>query len=70
MKIEKSNLDETAKIMNWLIQNVGPRTPNSGSILHGLGWSIRSNPMINTYIIELNEHVDDETVLLFMLKWS
>jgi len=25
---------------------------------------------MNTYIIELTEHVDEETQLLFMLKWA
>lgn len=70
MKIEKSNIEETAKILNWLIENVGERLPSSGYSAHGHGWAIYPNSINNTYIVELNEYVDDETVLMFMLKWS
>ena len=70
MKIEKSGLKEAAQVLNWLIEKVGPRLPNSGINVIGTGWSIRPNVIKNTYIIELTEHVDEETQLIFMLKWS
>lgn len=70
MKIEKSGLKEAAQVLNWLVDNVGPRLPNAGINVNGTGWSIRPNVIKNTYIIELNEHVDDETVMMFALKWA
>ena len=70
MKIEKSNITETAEIMNWLIQHVGDRITSSGVNVNGHGWTIRPNVIQKTYIVELNPHVDDETILMFMLKWS
>lgn len=70
MKIEKSNLEDTAKVFHWLVENVGERLPNSGSNINGIGWCIRPHSYMNRYIIELTEHVDEETQLLFMLKWS
>ena len=70
MKIEKSGLKEAAQVFNWLIEKVGPRLPNPGINVIGTGWSIRPNVIKNTYIIELTEHVDEETQLIFMLKWA
>ena len=70
MKIEKTNVEDTAKVLNWLVDNVGERLPNSGSNLNGVGWCIRCNTYMDTYIIELTEHVDEETQLIFMLKWA
>lgn len=71
MKIQKSNVEVTANVLNWLVDNVGEMIPSSGTNVHGYGWTIRPNSYDNTYIIELDDHdVDDDTKLLFLLKWS
>ena len=51
MKIEKTNVEDTAKVLNWLIEKVGERLPNSGSNINGIGWCIRCNTYMNTYIL-------------------
>lgn len=71
MKIQKSSVEVTANILNWLEKNVGETIPSSGSNVNGYGWTIRPNVYDKTYIIELDDnHVDEDTKLLFLLKWS
>jgi hypothetical protein len=71
-----NNLDKARDCVHWLIENVGPILPHSGgSHVRGLGWSVWVNvDSLNTKFfhaqVELTSDVDDETQLMFMLRWS
>ena len=76
-KIKTTDIDRARDCVQWLIKNVGPEVGVQGSSIRSLGWHLwtqaatengRSyNPV---YIIEMNDHVDEDTQLLFALKWS
>ena len=40
MKVRADSVEAAAKAARWLEDNVGERMPNSGNIVHGLGWEI------------------------------
>jgi hypothetical protein len=76
-KIKTKDVDCARDCVQWLIKNVGPETYVQGSSIRSLGWNLwtqgstrdgRVDPPV--YIIEVNDHVDDDTQLLFALKWS
>jgi len=75
-KITFTDLNRAGDCVRWVIENIGPKTSSLGSGIRGEGWHFWTNmpyDMSNkpiTYSMELNEHVDEETQLLFMLKWS
>jgi len=61
----------------WVIENIGPKISVPGSSIRGEGWHFWTRiPYPDDvkdeiiYVIELNEHVDEETQLFFMLKWA
>jgi hypothetical protein len=76
-KINTTDVYRARDCVQWLIKNVGPEEYVQGSTIRSLGWHLWTqaatedgtsfNPI---YIIEVNDHVDDDTQLLFALKWS
>ena len=74
IRIQIDNLEKARQCADWLIKNVGPVKPgNSGTLVRGEGWQYWVSghaPEWWRVTIELNEHVDNETATIFMLKWS
>jgi hypothetical protein len=75
-KIIFTDLNRAGDCIKWTIENIGPKTNSPGSSIRGEGWHFCTNMPSDiskeniTFTMELNEHVDEETQLLFMLKWS
>ena len=75
-KIIFTDSDRAIDCVKWTMENIGPKISVPGSSIRGEGWHFCTNmpPDISkeniTFTMELNEHVDEETQLLFMLKWS
>lgn len=75
-KITFTDLNRATDCLKWTMENIGPKIRVPGSSIRGEGWHFWTNvpPDISkeniTFTMELNEHVDEETQLLFMLKWS
>ena len=76
-KIKTKDVYRARDCVQWLIKNVGPEEYVQGSSIQSLGWRLWTQAATEdgksynpTYIIELNDHVDDDTQLLFALKWS
>ena len=76
MKIQITDLDRGRDIVEWLKKNVGPQLSGyPGTAVYGEGWSFWVNlghasaPPVVTFEIN-EEHVDEDTVLLFALMWS
>ena len=76
-KIITTDLDHVMECAKWLVQHVGPAVNVQGSSIQSEGWNVwtqgsftdgRVDPPV--YIIEVNDHVDDDTQLMFALKWS
>lgn len=77
MKIKLYDAVRARGAVQWLMANVGPVTGVQGSSIRSEGWNLWTQaPVENgksydpTYTIELNEHVDEDTKLLFALSWS
>ena len=76
-KISTTDVDRARDCVQWLIKNVGPETSVQGSSIQSLGWRLWTQGSVTdgrvdppVYIIEVNNHVDDDTQLMFALKWS
>lgn len=79
-KITFTDVNRARDCVLWTIENIGPKISVPGTSIRGEGWhfwttipAFMNTAMqldMPTYTIELNEHVDEETQLLFMLKWS
>ena len=77
-KIKTTDVDRARDCVQWLIKNVGPETGVQGSSICSLGWNLWTQGSVGAdgridppvYIIEVNDHVDEDTQLLFALKWS
>ena len=77
-KINTTDVYRARDCVQWLIKNVGPETGVQGSSIRSLGWNLWTQGSVTpdgrvdppVYIIEVNDHVDDDTQLLFALKWS
>jgi len=75
-KITFTDSDRAIDCVKWTMENIGPKISVPGSSIRGEGWHFCTNmpPDISkeniTFTMELNEHVDEETQLFFMLKWS
>jgi hypothetical protein len=76
-KISTTDVDRARDCVQWLIKNVGPETGVQGSSIHSLGWNLWTQGSVTdgrvdppVYMIEVNDHVDEDTQLLFALKWS
>jgi hypothetical protein len=75
LKIKLTDPERAPAIVQWLLDNVGPQEFGSvGTVVRGAGWLIGYNfyfdSNLPTYIIELDDNVDEETQLLFALRWS
>ena len=75
MKIKFTDAVRARGAVQWLMANVGPQQPGEvGTVLRGTGWKCWVQPIgkssedIEIYI-ELDQHVDDEDVVMFALKW-
>ena len=76
-KIKTTDVDRARDCVQWLIKNVGPEEYVQGSSIRSLGWNLWTQGSVTdgrvdppVYIIEVNDHVDDDTQLMFALKWS
>lgn len=79
-KITFTNVNRAKDCVYWVMEHIGPKTSNPGTSIRGEGWHFWTNlpsfidtalqNNMPTYTIELNEHVDVDTQLIFMLKWS
>jgi hypothetical protein len=76
-KISTTDVDRARDCVQWLIKNVGPEEYVQGSSIQSLGWNLWTQGSVTdgrvdppVYMIEVNNHVDDDTQLLFALKWS
>jgi len=76
-KITFTSVQRARDCVDWAKEHIGPAMHNPGSSIRGEGWHCWTNIHITdsrfnkpTYTMELNEHVDVDTKLLFMLKWS
>jgi len=75
-KIIFTDFNRATDCILWTLDNIGPKISVPGSSIRGEGWHFWTNipPDISkesiTFSMELNEHVDEETQLLFMLRWS
>ena len=76
-KISTTDIDRARDCAQWLVQHVGPHVSIQGTSIHSLGWNLWTQGSVTdgrvdppVYIIEVNDHVDDDTQLLFALKWS
>jgi hypothetical protein len=76
-KIKTKDVNRARDCVQWLIKNIGPEEYVQGSSIRSLGWNLWTQGSVEvgksynpTYIIEVNDHVDDDTQLLFALKWS
>ena len=76
-KISTTDVDRARDCVQWLIKNVGPEEYVQGSSIRSLGWNLWTQGSVTdgrvdppVYMIEVNDHVDEDTQLLFALKWS
>jgi hypothetical protein len=77
-KIKTSDVDRAMECAKWLVQHVGQTVNVQGSSIRSEGWRLWAQASVGAdgrvdppvYIIEVNDHVDDDTQLLFALKWS
>jgi hypothetical protein len=76
-QIKTTDVYRARDCVQWLIKNVGPETSVQGSTIRSEGWHLWTQGSITdgrvdppVYIIEVNDYVDDDTQLLFALKWS
>ena len=77
-QIKTTDVYRARDCVQWLIKNVGPETYVQGSSIRSLGWNLWTQGSVTpdgrvdppVYIIEVNDHVDEDTQLLFALKWS
>lgn len=85
MKLKIYDVNVAATAANWLVENVGERLSNSGIVVHGLGWEIVPKIELDFancgqyvtsqerkfYEIAIDSGlVDEETIMLFALKFS
>lgn len=77
MKIKLYDAVRARGAVQWLMTNVGPQQSGAvGTVIRGEGWQCWVNyysddlAELPEFFIELNEHVDEDTKLLFALSWS
>lgn len=76
MKIKLQDAVRARGAVQWLMANIGPQQAGAvGTVIRGEGWKcwVHYNDRFGydmEFYIELNEHVDEDTKLLFALKWS
>ena len=75
--IHGSDYTRARECVQWLIKNIGPALPGThGTVMRGEGWLVNVVLGVDyhsphTIKIELNpDHVDQQDIMLFMLKWA
>jgi hypothetical protein len=79
-KIRIYDQDRIRDCIKWLIKEVGPvKNSMGGPAIAGEGWSaykvisshsVRMAHSDHAVFVEVNDHVDEDIQLLFVLKWS
>lgn len=73
-QIRITDMGQAQACAQWLIKHIGPQQPGTvGCIVHGTGWQIRVMDMIpggRVVAVELDQHVDPQDVIMFLLRWS
>lgn len=70
-KITISDPIKARACVQWLIKEIGPVTRSGGGpLINGEGWNAWLNVDRPQLIVELDNVVDDDTQLLFALKWA
>ena len=73
-RIRFSDLELARACVQWLIAHVGPvENSTGGSRIKSAGWdAVVDITAVGppTVLVELNEHVDEDILLMFILKWS
>jgi hypothetical protein len=77
VKIKLIDAVRARDAVQWLMANVGPQQAGAvGTVVRGEGWQCwvkyYSDDLTDLpeFFIELNQHVDEDTKLLFALKWA
>ena len=73
MKIKTKDYTHAESMLTWLLNNVGPIKPHSGTGYRGEGWNMYVYADIyndTTVDVELTDDVDEETRVWFYLKFS
>jgi hypothetical protein len=74
MKIKLKDPVRAKACVQWLIKEVGPQQPGTpGNILHGFGWCTRIHLDYYTgcmFEIEITNDVDEDTTMMFALRWA
>ena len=75
LKIRFKDPDRARDCVQWCIEHIGPLIKGpTGTMLRGEGWNLIVNIdynigcLIDVELVE--EHVDDQTALMFSLRWS
>jgi hypothetical protein len=72
-KIEITDPIQARACIQWLIREIGPVVYSAGGpAITGEGWTAYTSirPDRSVFLVEVNDHVDDATQLLFALKWA
>ena len=72
-KIEITDPIQARACIQWLIREIGPVNYSAGGPrIKGEGWTAYTviGYDRSVFFVEVNDHVDDATQLLFALKWS
>jgi hypothetical protein len=71
IKIRITDLDRARDCIQWLMSNIGELESNQGIVMRGIGWTanlvVDADMAVN---VELSEHVDEQDVTMFMLRWA
>jgi hypothetical protein len=72
-KIKITDPIQARACIQWLIKEIGPVVYGAGGpAIRGEGWTAYTSilPELSVFLVEVNDHVDEDTQLLFTLKWS
>ena len=74
VKITLTDPERARECVQWLMKDVGPiKRSVGGPVVHGEGWVVYMGGTQGTatkFFIEVDDFVDEDTQLLFALKWS
>lgn len=73
-RIQITDMVQARDCAQWLIKHIGPQQPGTvGNIVRGEGWQIRvmdMTPADPVVAVELDQHVDPQDVIMFLLRWA
>jgi hypothetical protein len=76
MKFWTQDLDKARDMTQWLMKNIGPKVTSTGTVVRGEGWTmwvtlgVIGDSKPNVYVELDAQHIDEHTVMMFMLKWG